>query len=155
VKAEIYILTASATGQNTRFKELLEEGADIKEVKVDHWGRIHTVWSHLHVNTQRASTFIANAEFSSLLKIMVMLDDAPASFIKEQLPQHAELCTRGRQLRAQLPLYVEQQRAHIVAHCPLPAVLQNVVVGYATITSEDMWTEGLRVCMRMLTSTLV
>jgi hypothetical protein len=30
----------------------------------------------------------------------------------------------------------------LVAYSPLPAVLQPLVVAYATPTHEDMWTEG-------------
>ena len=87
------------------------------------------------------------AELSSLLKVMVMLEDAPADFIARLSPHDAELCTRGRQSRAQLPSCREQQRAAVVAHCPLPAVLLPLVVSaaYAATTPEDMWADGLRV----------
>jgi hypothetical protein len=78
---------------------------------------------------------------------MVMLEDVPTYFITNpKLSMHgAEICTRGRHLRAQLPFYLEQQRAAVGAQCPLPAVLQSLVASYATITPEDMWTDGLRV----------
>jgi hypothetical protein len=82
---------------------------------------------------------------ASLLKVMVLLTDAPPDFVAKLSPMHAELATRGRQLRAQLPSYLEQQRALVVAHCPLPAALQPLVYGLAVPTPEDMWTEGLRV----------
>jgi hypothetical protein len=85
------------------------------------------------------------AELSSLLKVMVMLEDAPAYFIGKLSQQNTEICTEGRQFRAQLPSYLEQQRAVVVVHCPLPAVLQSLVAAYATTTPEDMWTDGLRV----------
>jgi hypothetical protein len=75
---------------------------------------------------------------------MVMLEDAPADFIGKLSPQHADICERGRHFRAQLPSYLEQQRATAVAHCPLPDVLRSVVAAYAVTTPEDMWTEGLR-----------
>ena len=74
---------------------------------------------------------------------MVMCDDAPNFFIARLSPQHAELATRGRQLRAQLPEYLDQQRASVFAHCPLPAVLQPLVAAYAATTPEDMWKDGL------------
>jgi hypothetical protein len=48
-------------------------------------------------------------------------------------------------LQAKLPSYLEQQRATIVANCPLPAVLQSLVIDYAAPTPEDMWTDGLRI----------
>jgi hypothetical protein len=86
-----------------------------------------------------------NVELLSLLKVMVMLDDAPADFIAKTVPRSMEICTRGRQLRAQLPSYLEQQRAKVAVHCPLPAVLQPLIAAYAATTPEDMWTDGLRV----------
>jgi hypothetical protein len=85
------------------------------------------------------------AELFSLLKVMVMLGDVPYDTIAKLLPQPAELCTRGRQLRAQLPSYLVQQRAAVVAHCNLPDVLQSLVAAYTATTPEDMWTDGLRV----------
>jgi hypothetical protein len=81
----------------------------------------------------------------SLLKVMVMLGDAPADFIAKLTPPHAELCTRGRKLRAQLPSHLNHQQALITTYCPLPAVLQSLVVAYALTTPEDMWADGLRI----------
>jgi hypothetical protein len=40
---------------------------------------------------------------------MVMLDDAPADFVANLSPHGANICERGRQLRAQLPFYLEQK----------------------------------------------
>jgi hypothetical protein len=100
-----------------------------------------TVWTLLGGTAGRANT----TELSSLLKVMVMLDDAPAEFIARLVPPHAELATQGRLLRAQLPSYLQQQWARVVAHCPLPAVLQPLVAAYAATTPEDMWADGLRV----------
>jgi hypothetical protein len=51
---------------------------------------------------------------------MVLLADAQPELVAQLSPVHAELATRGQQLRAQLPLYIEKQRTLIVAHCPLP-----------------------------------
>jgi hypothetical protein len=76
---------------------------------------------------------------------MVMLDDAPPYFVAKLSYAHAEIATRGRQYRVQLPSYLEQQRAMVVAHCPLPAVLQPLVGAYAALTLEDMCAGGLRV----------
>jgi plasmid stability protein len=96
-----------------------------------------TVWS-IRLHGREAGSA---AELSSLLKAMVTLEDAPADLIARLSPHYAELCTRGRQLRAQLPSYLEQQRAAVVAHCPLPAVLRSVVAAYAATTPEDMWAD--------------
>jgi hypothetical protein len=115
---------------------LVEGGASADELRNDAG---YTVWSCLRHQIADAT------ELSSLLKVMVMLDDAPAYFIARLSPQHAELCSRGRQLRMQLPSYLEQQRADIVTNCPLPTVLQALVIGYAVTTPEDMWTDGLRI----------
>jgi hypothetical protein len=44
----------------------------------------------------------------SLLKILVMLDDAPPAFVAESSPANAEMTTRGRYFRVQLPSYLEE-----------------------------------------------
>jgi hypothetical protein len=82
---------------------------------------------------------------ASLLKIMVMLDDAPPAFVAKLSSAHAEITIRGRYFRAQLPSYLEQQRASVFKHCPLPPVLQSIVADYAVTNPEDMWPNGLRV----------
>jgi hypothetical protein len=64
---------------------------------------------------------------ASLLKVMVLLADAPPDFVAKLSPAHAKLARRGRQLHAQLPSYLEQQRALVVVHCPLPAAFQPIV----------------------------
>jgi hypothetical protein len=164
------ILLAANHGDIAKMKRLLAEGADINEVGEDGSGVLQyaalagsgnfaalswllveggasigkvgidtdrRVWGYLCVEHANA------VELSSLLRVMVMLEDAPADFIARLMPQHAELCERGRQLRAQLPSYLEQQRATIVTNCHLPAVLQSLVIAYAVTTPEDMWADGL------------
>jgi hypothetical protein len=127
---------AARCGHFPAMQYLLEErGALLNER--DNYGR--TVWSSIHLPGDD------NIELLSLLKVMVMLDDAPADFIAKLSPRSADICTRGRQLRAQLPSYLEQQRAAVAAHCSLPAVLQSLVATYAATTLDDMWTDGLRV----------
>jgi hypothetical protein len=81
------------------------------------------------------------AELALLLDFMELLGDPPLLF----LTQHAVLAARGQLLREQLPSYLEQQRAAVVAHCPLPTVLQSIVAAYAAPTPLDMWTDGLRI----------
>jgi hypothetical protein len=80
-----------------------------------------TAWSFLPRSGGRMNV----ADLSSLLKVTVMLEDVPPFVIAKLSPQHADICTRGRQLRAQLPSYLEQQRAAVVTHCPLPGVLRR------------------------------
>jgi hypothetical protein len=65
---------------------------------------------------------------SSLLKILVLLPMSPdhdrglPAFVAKLIelsPQHAELCTRGRQIQARLPAYLEQQRDLVRTHVPV------------------------------------
>jgi hypothetical protein len=101
------------------------------------------VWDALRLGLKGTDT----ADLTSLLKVVVLLDDAPADLIFKLSPTHAKIAKRGRQLRAQPPLYLERQRALVVAHCPLPDALQPFVAGYAAPTPEDMWAEG-GLCIR-------
>jgi hypothetical protein len=84
-------------------------------------------------------------QLTSLLNFMELLGDPSVFFTWRLLPQHADLAARGHQLREQLPSYLVQQRAAVVAHCPLPTVLQAIVTAYAVPTPVDMWTDGLRI----------
>jgi hypothetical protein len=68
-----------------------------------HFGR--TVWGELGNHCRGAES---TAELSSLLMVMVMLGDAPANLIADLGQQHTDTHTQGRQLRAQLPSYLEQ-----------------------------------------------
>jgi ankyrin repeat protein len=127
-----FLLAAEGTGEHfATMQYLIEHGTPMSR----------KVWETLGDRCYGGN----DAHLSSLLKVMVMLDDAPAEFIGELLPHHAKLCKQGRQLRARLPSYLEQQRAAVVTHCPLPAVLQSLVNEYAATTPEDMWADGLRV----------
>jgi hypothetical protein len=104
---------------------LIEEGARIRPAGI---------WYMLKrsLNLERADA----AELSSLLKVLLLLPMSPDQdhflpvFVANLSPQHAELCTRGRQLRDRLPAYLEQQEASVRTHCPLPAVLQAIVTAY-------------------------
>jgi hypothetical protein len=141
-EGEYALSLAALNGQFATMQFLLEErGASPNESS----NNSHTVWSRISLWGDHGGDHDA-AELSSLLKVMVMLEDAPADFITRlsRSPQDADICTRGRQFRAQLPSYLEQQRAKVAAHCPLPAVLQSLVAAYSVTTSEDMWTDGLR-----------
>jgi ankyrin repeat protein len=113
---------------------LQEAGANISDV-TDDGG---TVWNLLDLKDADPMAL------ASLVKIMVMLGDAPPAFAAKLSPAHAEITTRGEDYRAQLPSYLEQQRASVF-HCPLPPVLQSIVADYAVTTPEDMWANGLRV----------
>jgi ankyrin repeat protein len=113
------VLMTALMGHYPALQYLLEgQGALLSESDSHMYGR--TVWDAI---IDSGCLDPNDLELSSLLKVMVMLEDAPASSIIGLSPQHDEICSRGRQLRAQLPSYLEQQRTAVVAHCPLPAVL--------------------------------
>jgi hypothetical protein len=111
---------------------LIEEGALIPV----------TIWRCS--NHERADA----AELSSLLKVLTLLPMSPdqdrdlPAFVANLSPQHAELCTRGRQLRDRLSAYLEQQRTSICTHLPL--VLESIVAAYALSTPEELWSDGLQ-----------
>jgi hypothetical protein len=130
------LLWATSNGQLTTARWLLEEcGADISDI--GKCGR--TVWGMLEPDEAD------DDELDSLLKVMVLLDDAPANFIAKLASPQVILCQTGRQLRARLPAYLEQQRAEVIAHCTLPAALRPIVAAYAATTPQDVWLYGLRV----------
>jgi hypothetical protein len=118
---------------------LLEEGgARITDFTMLR-GKTKSVWDYLRVRTGANGV-----EFVSLLKVMVLLDDAPLDFIAKLSAQIAQIATQGRRLRALRPSYLEQQQALIETSCPLPAVLQSIVAAYAEPTPEDMWTDWVQ-----------
>lgn len=82
-----------------------------------------------------------DAELLLLIKVMVLLDEAPSNFVSQLSPYHAAITMRGVELKA----HIESQRALISLHCPLPAVLQPLIGVYAQHITEEMWTEKLHV----------
>jgi hypothetical protein len=84
------LLYFATNAQYTAMRWLLKEaGASIDVVGID---AHHTVWNRLNLDNQNKDA----VEFSILLKVMVVLEDAPALFITNLSPQHVELCTRGK-----------------------------------------------------------
>jgi hypothetical protein len=115
---------------------LLEEGgADIADA--GHDGQ--TVWSLLE------PAEADDDELASLLKVMLLLSDAPDDFFLKLESQHVPLILRGQNFRVQLPAYLEQQWAEVINHCTLPAALRPIVAAYAATTPQDMWLYGLQV----------
>jgi hypothetical protein len=164
------LLLASLNGRATTVEFLLEQGASITEKCSGDWSALllASLGSHYALMeyllqaagaSMMETTYTGNnvwtllvtegtervVALASLLKTMVMLDDAPPEFVANLSPVHAELSTRGRHLRAQLPSYLEQQWAMVIEHCPIPTVLQSIVSAYVKTTPADMWTDGLRV----------
>jgi hypothetical protein len=84
------------------------------------------------------------AELASLFKVLLLHGDPPVVFIARLSRQQAKLVWRGRQLRALIPRYMEQQMSSIAARCPLPATLQSLVAAYVEPTPKDIWTGGLQ-----------
>jgi hypothetical protein len=80
---------------------------------------------------------------SLLIKMITLLFDALADASDGIPSQNVEIIEEGRQLRARLPAYLEQRSALLVTHCPLPAVLQEVVAAYAEPTRADVWDSRL------------
>jgi hypothetical protein len=129
----------------------------------DSWG-----WSDLSIAAARGHTFIPTvnrlltgkrcqnvwnmrerggarpAELASLFKVLLLHGDPPVVFIARLSRQQAKLVWRGRQLRALMPRYMEQQLGSIDAHCPLPATLRSLVAAYVESTPKDIWTGGLQ-----------
>jgi ankyrin repeat protein len=121
---------------------LREGGALITDVTVEDEVDTKTVWDSISLCLALASH--VSTELLSLLKVMVLLDDASADFIAMMSPHNIEIIALGRQIRALQPSYMEQQHALINCISPLPSILQSIVATYAKPTSEDMWTDWLQ-----------
>jgi hypothetical protein len=118
---------------------LKECDALITDVPVQEDGHSYTVWDTISICGWRGLAADVSAELCQ-----VLLDDAPAIFIVKISPQNADVVTRGRQIRALRPSYLEHQRASTSNHSPLPAVRQSIFAAYAEPTQEDMWTDWVR-----------
>jgi hypothetical protein len=168
------IMIAAIFGQTTTVKFLQAAGASIIEnnsagCSALIFAALHGRWELVQYFFQEAGAIMSDATsysetvwdllmhgvddhynddsmaLTSLLKVIVMLDDAPPDFVARLSSAHARLTARGLYFRAQLPSYLEQQRASVVKYCPLPVVLRSNVAAYATTTPEDMWADGLRI----------
>jgi ankyrin repeat protein len=157
------IMVAAMHDHATTVKFLQSAGASTTEKDYDGWSALHYAAHNGRLSLSQYFFEEVGASFSdaidegntvwamlklkiadpvalgSLLKVMVMLDDAPPAFVAKLSTAHAELTTRGRHLRTQLPSHLEQQRASVLKHCPLPAVLLPIVAEYAATTPEDMY----------------
>jgi hypothetical protein len=144
-------VVASATlgvGEGSHFAALswllIEGGASINaDVEEQLWNFIH-----VEVLVAEGHWGLPVRQLLPLVKVLVMLEDAPVGMLHNCSKPHAQplrrICDLGRQYWAQLPSFLEQQRASVTAHCPLPAALQSVVVGYAATTPKNVWANGLR-----------
>jgi ankyrin repeat protein len=119
---------------------LLEKsGAKISDTAVID-GEHESVWDHFNL----ANFDQSEAELQSLLKVMVLLGDAPPDFIARLEQQNSDIAIQGRHIRALRPSYLEQQHVLTTATSLLPTVFQSIVIAYAEPTPEDMWTDWVQ-----------
>jgi hypothetical protein len=115
---------------------LLEQGGALITVVTMLRGESKSLWDILKVPSR-------NPKFVSLLRVMVLLGDAPSDFIVKLSdysgdPRPAQIAAWGPQIRALRPSYLEQQQASVDAHFPLPAVLLSIIIAYVEPTAKDM-----------------
>jgi hypothetical protein len=85
-------------------------------------------------------------DLESLLKVMVMHEDAPLDFRHGLAQRFLTICDLGRLYRPKLLYYLEQQRVAIREGLLMSVgVLEQMVAEYARTTPEDMWATGLPV----------
>jgi hypothetical protein len=130
------LLMASKKGHLALTQWLLEEGgSDITETN----NAGETVWDRLKLEGADP------AALTFLLQAISLLGSAPPRFVVKLSSKQAQLVAKGQRLRMQLPSYLGEQKFVLFEHCPLPNVLQALVVAYATPTRQDVWTDGLHV----------
>jgi hypothetical protein len=85
------------------------------------------------------------AEFSRLLRVMLLMGDAPAHFADTLSPALQALVLEGGRLRAWLPAYLVRRQALLDMHCPaLLPPLRALVHGYMELTTTDeLWATSL------------
>ena len=98
-------------------------------------GRPANIWDYLQCKVFGEY----HAALTPLLKVMTLLGDVPPTFKPELSVEHSLIMQKGPLLRRELPAYLERRQRLLLAHCPLPAVLQSLVAAFATHTWEDNW----------------
>jgi hypothetical protein len=85
------------------------------------------------------------AAFSRLLRVMLLMGDAPAHFADTLSPALQALVLEGGRLRARLPAYLVRRQALLDTHSPvLLPPLGALVHGYMELTTTDeLWATGL------------
>jgi hypothetical protein len=136
------LISASLFGKFVTMAWLLAEGgASIKETSKNGLTVLDRLERHIVQDCSIPGP--EDIGLSPLLRIVALLGDVPRDFLKG-LPKYARIIQQGQRFRAELPLYLERQRGVLSAHCPLPAVLQPLVLAYAEPTHDDIWTDWLR-----------
>jgi hypothetical protein len=131
---------AANRGRRALVQWLLEEGgANITDGTF--CGESESVWDKLSKNIVGIVDGQELAALTSLLKVMVLLGNAPPDFIDMLVPHNAAIAILGRKICEVRPAYLGQQHALIQTTCPLPAFLKSIVTTYAEPTPEDMWTD--------------
>jgi hypothetical protein len=82
---------------------------------------------------------------TSLLRVMVLREDPPASLVRRLAPEHAHAVHEGARLRARLPAYLARRRSLLDEHCPLLPPLLALIRDYnpEPTTAEEIWATGL------------
>ena len=133
------LLNAAYSGHLTLVQWLLAEGgATIGESS----NRDDTLWSIMSTRVVFRNADIA-AALSSFLRVALLLNGPPATFINHLLPEHQLLVTEGNRIRAALPRFQEQRRALVHQHCPLIHPLVQLVLHLSEPDNADMWTAGI------------
>jgi hypothetical protein len=77
---------------------------------------------------------------TAMLRVMVLHGGPPESLTADLAPPLQQIVQDGARLRARLPAYRTQRRAHLDAHCPLLPPLQALVHGYEEpTTTDELW----------------
>jgi hypothetical protein len=141
------LIGSARCGEYSTMRYLLEHaGANIDDV--DDEG--DTVWDELIHRVQSIPKRDNDnnhdpAALAGLLRYLVLRAALPPAVVAILPPEDIRVVQQGASLRRNRFDYLEQQRASIVAHCPLPGVFLPFVADYAAPTTEDMWTDGLRI----------
>jgi hypothetical protein len=95
-----------------------------------------SVWDSLIVGISH--NHVDEADLSHLLRVMLLIGDAPANFADTLSPALQALVLEGGQLRARLPAYLVRRRTVLDTHCPvLLPELRDLVHGYMELTTTD------------------
>jgi hypothetical protein len=81
---------------------------------------------------------------TAMLRVLVLHGDPPESLTADLAEPLQWIVQDGARLRARLPAYLAQRRALLAAHCPLQALLWDLVHSYEKpTTTDELWATGL------------
>jgi ankyrin repeat protein len=132
---------------NSRFEivaYLVEQGADVSACW--HKGGLPDMLQYAYAVNGDGEyvTTRDTVKITAMLRVMVLHIDPPESLTEDLAEPLQWIVQDGARLRARLPAYLAQRRAHFVAHCPLLAPLWDLVYGYEKpTTTDELWATGL------------